>query len=270
GNMRHGGKWRKEKAWPLERAVQRSYFLDDRGALTLKGPTGRNKVTWEHDPEHPVPSISANVTGFYEWIKLPEGIDTAYVPGRARMRSMIEDGPLHQKEAPGMTGARAPYPLLADRPDVMVFQTPALDEEIEVTGASEVRLWVSSSAPDTDFTAKLLDIYPPSEDYPDGFHLPLVDSILRARFREGFDHEAFLQPGEIYEIVIPLPPISNLFAAGHRIRLYVASSNFPRFDINPNTGEPMGRHTHQEVARNTVHFGPEYPSRITLPIIPAG
>ena len=70
--------------------------------------------------------------------------------------------------------------------------------------------------------------------------------------------------------MIPLPPISNLFAAGHRIRLYVASSNFPRFDINPNTGEPMGRHAHQEVARNTVHFGPEYPSRITLPIMPAG
>ncbi len=275
GNMRHGGSWRTEEKWPLERAVPQSYFLDLAGALTAadapagSGPAGNNKVTWEHDPEHPVPSISANVTGFYEWVKLPEGMDSAYVPGRARMRSMIEDGPLHQKEAPGMTGARPPYPLLADRSDVMVFQTPALEEDIEVTGASEVRLWISSSAPDTDFTAKLLDIYPPSEDYPDGFHLPLVDSILRARFREGFAHEAFLQPGEIYEIVIPLPPISNVFAAGHRIRLDVASSNFPRFDINPNTGEPMGRHTHQEVARNTVHFGPEQPSRIVLPIIPA-
>jgi putative CocE/NonD family hydrolase len=271
GNMRHGGRWRAEKAWPLERAVRQSYFLDRGGALTATdGPTDDGEVTWSHDPEHPVPSISANVTGFYEWIKLPEGIDTAYVPGRARMRSLIEDGPRHQKEEPGIVGARAPYPLLADRPDVIVFQTPALDEEIEVTGASDVRLWISSSAPDTDFTVKLLDICPPSEDYPDGFHLPLVDSILRARFREGFDHEAFLEPDEIYEIVIPLPPISNLFAVGHRIRLDVASSNFPRFDINPNTGEPMGQHTHQEVARNTVHFGPEHPSRVTLPIIPAG
>ncbi len=130
-----------------------------------------------------------------------------------------------------------------------------------------MRLWVSSTAPDTDFTAKLLDVYPANEDYPEGYHLPLCDSILRARFRSGFDHEELMKPGQVYEIRIPLPPISNLFVKGHRIRLDIASSNFPRFDINPNTGEPLGRHTHRVTAQNTVYFDRRRPSQIVLPVI---
>ena len=121
---------------------------------------------------------------------------------------------------------------------MLVFQTRPLEEDVEVTGSIEVVLWVSSSAVDTDFTAKLLDVYPPSEDYPDGYHLNLVDSILRARYRNGFERAELMQPGEVYRVRIPLPPISNLFKTGHRIRLDIASSNFPKFDVNPNTGEP--------------------------------
>ena len=220
-----------------------------------------------YDPENSVPSVGANVTGMYEWVKLPEDMDGAYVPARARMHSIIEDGPLHQRETPNIVGARPPYPLLAERSDVMVFQSAPLARDLDVTGSLEVRLWISSSAVDTDFTAKFIDVYPPNEDYPDGFHLPLADSILRARFHQGFDAECFMEPGEVYPIVIELPPISNLFKSGHCIRVDVASSNFPRFDINPNTGEPLGRHTGSVKATNTVYTDADHPSHISVPVI---
>ena len=131
-----------------------------------------------------------------------------------------------------------------------------------------MRLWVSSSAPDTDFTAKLLDIYPPNDDYPDGYHMNLVDTILRCRYRESWTQPAMMTPGEVYPITIPLPPTSNLFKAGHRIRIDISSSNFPRFDVNPNTGEPMGRHTHTQTAKNSVFVDQQRPSHIVLPVIP--
>jgi putative CocE/NonD family hydrolase len=129
------------------------------------------------------------------------------------------------------------------------------------------RLWVSSDAPDTDFTAKLVDVHPPNEDYPDGYHMLLVDSIRRARFRNGFEREELMEPGQVVSLRIDLPPVSNLFGAGHRIRVDVSSSNFPRFDVNPNTGEPLGRHTHTVVARNTVYL--DGGSYAVLPVIPA-
>jgi len=131
--------------------------------------------------------VSGNVTGFYEWIVLPDDLDGAYVPQRARMRSLIPDGPIHQKEREStvVASGRDPSPpvLLAERADVNVFQTEPLESDVEVTGSIMVNLWISSDAVDTDFTAKLLDIYPTSSEYPEGFHLPLEDSIRRARFR---------------------------------------------------------------------------------------
>jgi putative CocE/NonD family hydrolase len=167
-----------------------------------------------------------------------------------------------------MIGLKPPYMRLATRPDVLVFQTPVLEEDVEVTGSALVKLWISSSAPDTDFTAKLLDVYPSSSDYPDGYDLILVDSILRVRYRESWERETLMTPGEVYAIEIPLPPTSNLFKAGHRIRLDISSSNFPRFDLNPNTGEPVGRHTEVRTARNTVYVDAARPSQVILPIIP--
>ena len=139
---------------------------------------------------------------------------------------------------------------------------------MEVTGPIDVVLWVSSSATDTDFTARLVDVCPANDDYPEGYHLPIADSILRARFREGFDHEELMTPGQSYRIRIELPPISNIFAAGHCIRVDIASSNFPRFDVNPNTGEPIGRHTHTVPATNTVYVDRDRPSQIVLPVVP--
>jgi hypothetical protein len=269
GHIEHGGKWRHEDEWPLSRAVETSFYLRaDGGLSTEPGASDDAPVTWTHDPASPVPTVSGNVTGMYEWVPLNPGLDRAYIPQRARMKSVIPDGPLHQKERPETLNCHAPFRLLSERPDVMVFQTEPLAEDIEVTGSMRVHLWISSSAPDTDFTAKLLDIHPPSAGWPEGFHLPLADSIIRARFREGFDAERFMTPGQVYQVEIELPPISNLFVRGHRIRLDISSSNFPRFDVNPSAGEPLGRHTHMVKAENTVFLDAARPSHVTLPVVP--
>ena len=168
----------------------------------------------------------------------------------------------------GTLGAKAPYLPLSSRPDVLVFQTPPLEEDVELTGTCVVKLWISSDAPDTDFTAKLVDVYPPSLDYPAGYHLGLVDSILRTRYRNSWETEELMTPGSVYEIEIPLSPASNVFKRGHRIRIDISSSNFPRFDVNPNTGEPVGQHTATKVAQNTVFVSQARPSHVVLPIIP--
>lgn len=273
GHLVHGGEWRTEQEWPLNRAADTAYYLQAGGGLDTSLPGASSSSTsWVHDPENPVPSVSGNVTGFYEWIVLPEDLDTAYVPPRARMRSLIPDGPLHQKERESTvvaSGRPADTPtLLSDRTDVNVFQTEPLELDIEVTGPIMVNLWISSDAVDTDFTAKLLDVYPPGNEYPEGFHLPLEDSIRRTRFREGYDAEQLMTPGEIYPVQIELPPVSNLFKKGHRIRIDISSSNFPRFDVNPNTGEPIGRHTRSQIARNSVYTDAAHPSHVVLPVVP--
>jgi putative CocE/NonD family hydrolase len=157
-----------------------------------------------------------------------------------------------------------------------VFETAPLREDLEVTGEISVTLWASSSARDTDFTAKLVDVYPSSADWPDGFALNLEDGIVRARFRdafpESFKHgtaaEELLTPGQPYKLTIRLYPTSNIFKKGHRIRLDVSSSNYPRFDVNPNTGEPLGANTHVEVAVNTLHLDRFHASYVILPVIP--
>lgn len=272
GRIHHGGRWRAEQEWPLRRAIETRFYLKHGGGLETAPPSSlESSTTWEHDPENPVPTVSGNVTGFYEWSVMPDDLDGAYVPQRARMRSLIPDGPLHQKERESTVVRNDRKPgtpaLLADRTDVNVFQTEPLESNIEVTGSIMVTLWVSSDAVDTDFTAKLLDVYPPSDEYPEGFHLPLEDSIRRARFREGYDEEKFMELGEIYGVQIELPPVSNLFKKGHRIRLDVSSSNFPRFDVNPNTGEAIGRHTRSQVAINTVYSDAARPSYVVLPVV---
>jgi predicted acyl esterase len=269
GRLDHGGRWRDEQEWPLARTRFTDFYLRAGGGLSEAAPDGDDPPDrFAFDPRHPVPTIAGTVTGFYELVPLSEGMNPDYVPPRARMRSLVLPGAAHQRETPAVIGARPPYPPLALRPDVLVFQTPPLAEPVEVTGHVGVTLWISSSAPDTDFTAMLLDVYPPSEDYPDGYDMNLVDSIIRARYRDGWEREVMMTPGEVYRVRIALPPTSNLFAAGHRIRLDIASSNFPRFDVNPNTGEPVGRHTHMLVAFNAVHLDHDHPSYVTLPIIP--
>ena len=163
-----------------------------------------------------------------------------------RSRELIQPGGANQRERADVMGAEPPYLATAARSDVLSFRTAPLDADLEVTGPVTVTLWVSTDARDTDVTALLLDCYPPSADYPEGYALRLSDSIKRLRFRRGAEREELVRPGEVVEVPIELYPTSNLFATGHRIGVEISSSNYPRFDINPNTGEPIGpTHPHQ-------------------------
>lgn len=270
GRLNHGGRWRAEQEWPLARTQYTNYYLYAKGELHPELPDDNDSaLSYSYDPRHPVPTVSSSAI-FYEMVPIGPGMVPEYTPPRARMRHLIIVGAAHQKESPDVLGAEPPYLPLAARPDVLVFQTPPLVADVEVTGLITVKLWISSSAVDTDFTAKLLDIYPSNVDYPGGYHLNLCDSIIRTRYRNSWEQAEPMEPGQVYQVEIILPPISNLFKAGHRIRVDISSSNFPRFDVNPNTGEPVGRHTHTIVAQNTVHLNRKHPSHIVLPIIPQG
>jgi putative CocE/NonD family hydrolase len=271
GHLFHGGAWRDEREWPLARAQATTYYLHSGGLSRDLPSAAAEPARFSSDPARPVPTIGGPVTGFFEMVLPAERMDPfwmKYLPPWVLMRSVVPDGPAHQQEAPGIVGCAPPYLPLAMRPDVLVFQTEPLLEDIEVTGSIEVTLWIASSSADTDITAKLIDVYPPNPDYPSGYHMNLVDSVIRCRYRDSFEREELMTPGQIYQVRIALPPTSNLFKAGHRIRLDIAGSNFPRFDINPNTGEPIGRHTHTIVAHNIVYLDRERPSHIVLPVIP--
>ena len=151
---------------------------------------------------------------------------------------------------------------------MLSFATPPLDREIEIVGPVTVRLWVASDGPDTDFTAKLVDVHPPSADYPDGFAMNLTEGLLRLRYRDSWEQPTLMTPGEVYAVTIELFPIGNLFMPGHRLRLDISSSNFPHFDVNPNSGEPEGSMEHPRIAENRVFVDRERPSHIVLSIIP--
>ena len=272
GHLNHGGTWRTEHEWPLARTRLTKFFLRPGGDLSpVLADTSMDGISYSFDPALPVPTIGGSIVSFYEISRLLEDIDPAaaeLIHWSIRMRNIVPAGGYDQVERPGFVGAASPYLPLASRSDVLVFQTPPLADAIEVTGPIVVRLFISSSAPDTDFTAKLVDVCPPNVDYPSGYKLGLVDSIIRARYREGWEREVFMESGRVYQVEVSTPPTSNLFERGHRIRLDIASSNFPRFDINPNTGEPVGRHTYTQVARNTVHVTGDHASFVLLPIIP--
>ncbi|HKD61685.1 MAG TPA: CocE/NonD family hydrolase, partial [Terracidiphilus sp.] len=131
-------------------------------------------------------------------------------------------------------------------------------------------LWASSDVLDTDFTAKLVDVYPPNADFPVGVDLNIADSIVRARYRNGFGKAELLNPGQPYAFTIEMYPTSLVFKKGHRIRLDISSSNFPRFDANPNTGEPLNDNRRAQTAHNTIYLDAQHPSQIILPVIAAG
>ncbi len=182
----------------------------------------------------------------------------------------MEPGGFDQRESPEFHGSRPPYLPLAARPDVLVFQTGPLAEDLEITGPVSVQLWISSSAVDTDFTAKLMDVYQPSFDYPEGYALNLTDGILRAKFRTSWDRPELLEPGAVYPVTVQLFPTSNLFVRGHRVRVDISSSNFPRFDVNGNTGENPATSPVKVRAQNSIYHDAERPSHVLLPVVPAG
>ena len=272
GKYFHGGKWRREKSWPLERANITKYFMQSDGSLqTSPSESATGSLTYEFDPNNPVPTIGGSLCGLMEMPEDSGNLDdmwARFLSPVLKLRHIVGIGPFNQKESPEIFGSKDPYPLLADRKDVLVFESAPLAKDVEVTGVVTADLWISSSALDTDFTVKLIDVAPANSDYPNGYAMNVVDSILRVRYRNSWEREELLEPGKIYPIHIKLAPTSNVFKAGHRIRVDISSSNFPRLDINPNTGEPVGQHTHTVVAQNTLYCNNEFPSSISLPIIP--
>ncbi|MDE0207788.1 MAG: CocE/NonD family hydrolase, partial [Candidatus Tectomicrobia bacterium] len=185
--------------------------------------------------------------------------------GISAVDDTMQPGGFDQRGRPDFFGCRNTLPLNA-RADVLTFQTAPLEKDTEVTGPVEMHLWAASSALDTDFTAKLVDVYPPSEEHPEGLAVNITDSILRARYRNSYEKPELLTPGEVYEFVFQLYPTSNVFKTGHRIRLDVSSSNWPRFDVNPNTGGPLGLEQRSRPADQTVYHDTERASHVVLPL----
>ncbi len=175
-------------------------------------------------------------------------------------------GPRDRIELETLPGHGVPGMPITSRPDVVVFQTPPLKEDVRITGDAKVVLWVSSDAPDTDFYVKLVDVYPSSPDYPKGYGFPASEGILRARYRNSFEEPVLMEPGQVYRIEIPLEPLANLFKANHRIQIYITSSNFPNFDINRNTGDPEDRRW--RVADNAIHHDSGRASYLELSVYP--
>jgi putative CocE/NonD family hydrolase len=228
--------WRDEKEWPLKRAVPTPYYLSSRqGANSIDGDgmlatrPGRREGsdTFVYDPRKPVPTHGGAVCcnpKVFPW------------------------GPLDQR-------------VVEQRDDVLVYTSEELKKDVEATGPVRVELWVSTTAPDTDFTAKLVDVF------PNGEARLLTDGILRLRYRASLEKPVPAKPGETYMVSIDAGVTSNVFQAGHRIRLEVSSSNFPRFDRNPNTGRPVADETELRVATQRVFHGAQRRSRVVLLVV---
>ena len=218
-----GNEWRTSPTWPVP-AKSTSYYLNSGGTLSEQLPKQRESSdSYKYDPKNPVPTI-----------------------GGANL--FLKKGPMDQR-------------AVGERSDLLKFATPVLQSPVEVTGRIAVELWAESDARDTDFTAKLVDVY------PDGTERLVLDSVLRARFREGFDHEVFMKKGQVYKFKIDLWSTSIIFNKGHRIAIHVSSSNNPRFDPNPNTGSPLRADTLTQVATNAIHHDRMHPSRALLPVV---
>jgi uncharacterized protein len=247
GKLDHGGCWIEASRWPLPVVEAKPFYLHHDGSLSENPPPlGAAALSYDFDPSDPVPTIGGALTSG---------------------QPVFEGGAFDQREAPQFFGCRRPGLPLSARRDVLSFETAALDHDVAVIGPINVELWVSSDALDTDFTAKLIDVHPPSEDYPTGYSMILTDGIFRCRYRKSWEHPEALAPGEIFRITIEPFATANLFAKGHRIRVDISSSNFPKFDVNPNTGAPEGMGRTRKVARNAVFVDAIRPSRIILPMV---
>jgi putative CocE/NonD family hydrolase len=232
-------RWRGEDEWPLARARNVKFYLGGNGhANTVAGdgalaeePARRAAAedSYVYDPKNPVPTVGGAVcceSKIYPW------------------------GPMDQRG-------------VEKRRDVLVYTTSPLSSDLEATGPVRVVLYVSSSAPDTDFTAKLVDVF------PNGEARNLTDGILRVRYRESLEKPKLMSPGKVYRVTIDAGVTSNVFRAGHRIRLEISSSNFPRFDRNPNTGRVVADDKELRKATQTVFHDRERRSYLVLPVVRA-
>jgi len=227
--------WRDEYEWPLARTDWTHLYLRCGGGLSAEAPGDETPDGYTYDPDDPVPTVGGNHSVGLFW---------------EATRDVIRPGPFDQRDVEA-------------REDVLVYTTGALDRDTEVTGPVVLKLHAASSAPDTDFTAKLTDVY------PDGRSINITEGVIRARFRErNWRNPQLFEPGKIYEYTIDLHVTSNVFKQGHRIRVDITSSNFPLWDRNPNTGHEPGTDAEVQVARQTVHHSAAYPSHLILPVIP--
>ena len=229
--------WREESDWPLARASATKYFLHSQGAanssrgsgsLSTSAPGSEPPDKFTYDPGKPVPTIGG-----------PLCCDSLHL-------------------APGPKDQRA----VEERDDVLVYSTPPLEHDLEVTGPVRLEFFASSSAVDTDFTAKLVDVS------PEGSAINISEGILRAKYRDSQETATLLTPGKVYSLAVDLWATSNVFRAGHRIRLEVSSSNFPRFDRNLNTGESAATSAKWATATNTILHDAAHPSALVLPVVP--
>jgi len=256
GRLYHSGYWRAEEGWPIPRTKFTNYYFHSDGLLSTAMPGANDgPITYTFDPDHPVPTIGGSIAA-----SAP-----VFTGGAFDQREKEFTGDLNE----GFFDSRPPYLPLKARHDVVVFQTGPLEEDLEVTGPIVVKLYASSTALDTDFTVKLIDVYPYSKDFPSGFEMNLTDGIIRARYRNSRERQELMKLGEVYEFTIEPFGTANVFKKGHRIRVDISSSNFPRFDVNPNTGEPLGKSLRKIKADNTIYIDLLYPSHVILPIIPA-
>ncbi len=246
GRIFHGGSWINANEWPIAGTRMVPYYFHADGSLSPAKPTERtSSTTYTFDPRHPVPTIGGGSS------------------------ARLKDGAYNQREDPRFPPSQPPYLPLRSRADVVVFQTEPLEEDMEIIGPIHVEVFASSDKTDTDFTAKLVDVYPPSDTWPGGYDLNITDAIIRGRYRATRDHAVMLKPGRVYSFPVDPFPTANVFKKGHRIRVDISSSNFPRFDVNPNTGEPLGKNRRMVSADNTIYHSAIYPSHIILPIAPA-
>jgi putative CocE/NonD family hydrolase len=231
-------KWRDEDDWPLPRARETKYFLHSSGKANSVRGDGTLDITAAHreasdryvyDPANPAPTVGG-----------PLCCDARH----------LKPGPRDQR-------------AVETRDDVLVYSTPVLTQDLEVTGPVRLELFARSSAVDTDFIAKLVDVW------PDGFAQNLTEGIVRARYRDSQERPVLMNPGQNYKFTLDLWATSNVFRKGHRLRLEISSSNFPRFDRNANTGEDFTSTQKPVTATNTVYHDADHPSALILPIVPA-
>jgi putative CocE/NonD family hydrolase len=229
-------KWQQSETWPPKEAVATPFYLNSNGkansrngdgALSLSTPKLDQPDQFSYNPANPVNSFGGNV---------------------CCIGNAIQGGSLDQQS-------------MELREDILVYSTPPLTEDVEISGFIESILFVSSDAKDTDFTLKLIDVY------PDGKAYNLDETIQRVRYREGYDKEVFMEKDKVYEVKLSALSTSNFFPKGHQIRIEISSSNFPRFDRNLNTGGNNFDENVGVVAKNKVHHSAKYPSRIILPMI---
>jgi len=228
-------KWISGSEFPLKGTEYVDFFLDSDGGansrygdgkLIYKLPAKKAVDKFIYDPLHPVPTLGG---------------------GACCMGDVKATGALDQSD-------------LEIRNDILVYSSPILEEDFEVAGFIEVELYVSSDAKDTDFTVKLIDVY------PDGRAFNLDDNIFRVRYREGYNKKVLMEKGKVYKVTFPPLITANTFMKGHQVRIEISSSNFPRYDRNMNTGGNNYDESEPAIARNQVHHSAQYPSRVRFPV----